>query len=294
MSGLLNGRRGLIMGVANERSLAWGIAREAMAQSAELAFTYPSDAIGRRVRALVGETSRHLLLGCDVSLDVSIDVAFQRLHKHWGGHPLDFVVHAISYSDKNELNGPYLGTSRRNFMVALDVSCYSFTAVAQRAAPIMSRGGCLLTLSYLGAERVIPNYNVLGVAKAALEASVRYLAADLGPKGIRVNAISAGPIKTLASSGITGMSHVVRWSELNAPLRRATTIEDVGRVALSLVSPLGQGITGEVLHVDGGYHAVGMAAVDEAGRSAEVLRQVDARFQQASPTGGNPDLAPGR
>ncbi len=281
MTGLLQGRRGLIMGLANERSLAWGIAKEAMAHGAELAFTYASDAVGRRIRALVGEADDHLLLGCDVSEDVSLDVAFSRIAEHWREAPLDFVVHAVSYSDKDELDGPYLNTSRRNFATALDISCYSFTAMAQRAAPLMTRGGCLLTLSYLGAERVIPNYNVMGVAKAALEASVRYMAADLGPQGIRVNAISAGPIKTLASSGITGMRHIVRWNELNAPLRRATTIEDVGRAALSLVSDLGQAITGEVVHVDGGYHAIGMVAVDEAERSARALLHLGEQAQRA-------------
>jgi len=270
---LLGGRRGLIMGLANERSLAWGIAREALAHGAELAFTYPNEAFGRRVRELVGAGDRPLFT-CDVASDESIDAAFASLADCWGDTPLDFVVHAISHADRNELAGPYINTSRRNFATALDVSCYSFTAVAQRAAPLMTRRGCLLTLSYLGAERVVPNYNVMGVAKAALEASVRYLAADLGPLGITVNAISAGPIKTLAASGVSGMRHMVRWTELNAPLRRGTNIEDVGRAALSLISPLGEGVTGEVVHVDGGYHVVGMVAVDEAERSAEVLRQI--------------------
>lgn len=274
MNGLLHNRRGVIMGLANERSLAWGIAQEAMRHGAELVFTYPNEAVGRRVRELAARCGAQHLVPCDVSSDESIDTAFQTIGRCWPGQPLDFVVHAISYSDKDELTGPYLATSRRNFAVALDISCYSFTAIAQRAAPMMEPGGSLLTLSYIGAERVIPNYNVMGIAKAALEASVRYLAADLGPHGIRVNAISAGPIKTLASSGITGVRHIVKWSELNAPLRRATTIEDVGRVALSVVSELGQGITGEVLHVDSGYHVVGMAALDEALRSAELLSQM--------------------
>ena len=280
MTQLLQGRRGLIMGLANERSLAWGIAREAMAHGAELAFTYPNEAVGRRVRDLIGNGATHPLILCDVASDESIDTAFRALAERLGGQPLDFLVHAISYSDKNELDGPYMATSRRNFAVALDVSCYSFTAVSQRAVPLMTRGGCLLTLSYLGAERVIPSYNVMGVAKAALEASVRYLAADLGPCGIRVNAISAGPIKTLAASGITGLRHIAKWSELNAPLRRATTIEDVGRAALSLVSDLGQGVTGELMHVDGGYHAIGMAALSEAERSGEVLLELSAQISR--------------
>lgn len=275
---LLHGRRGVIMGVANERSLAWGIAQECRAQGAELAFTYPNDSIERRLRHLVANES--FLTLCDVSSDEDIDQAFDAISKHWGGAPLDFVVHSISFSDWKELSGPYVETSRRNFAVALDVSCYSFTAMARRAVPLMGNGGTLLTLSYLGAERVMPNYNVMGVAKAALETSVKYLASDLGPLAIRVNAISAGPIKTLASSGIAGMRHIVKWNELNAPLRRSTTIQDVGRAAVALISDMGQGMTGEIIHVDSGYHVVGMIAVEEAERSAEVLAQIGAQVRR--------------
>lgn len=269
--GLLSGKRGLIMGVANERSLAWGIARVAAAHGARLALSYPNEAVGRRVRGLAKELGAVDLIACDVSSDDDLDRMAADLPKIWPGQPVDFVVHAVSYSDKNELAGPYVQTSRRNFATALDVSCYSFTAVAQRVAPLMRDGGSLLTLTYLGSERAIPHYNVMGVAKAALEASVRYLAVDLGRHNIRVNAISAGPIKTLASSGVSGMRHLVKWAETNAPLKRNTTIEDVGRAALSLISDLGQGITGEIVHVDNGYNVVGMVAIDEALRSAPVL-----------------------
>ena len=270
---LLSGRRGLVMGVANERSLAWGIAQQANAQGARLVFTYPNEAIRRRLCDLLGETSQ-TLVPCDVTSDDDIDRAFATVRDLASGQPLDFVVHAVSFAEKAELDGPYLRTSRRNFATALDISCYSLTAVAQRAAPLMSAGGSLLTLSYLGAERVIPNYNVMGVAKAALEASVKYLAADLGPLGIRVNAISAGPIKTLASSGIHGMRHIVRWTASNAPLRRETTIEDVGRMAVSLLSDLGRGVTGEIVHVDSGYHVIGMAAIDAASENAHLMAAI--------------------
>ncbi len=273
-TGLLAGKRGLIMGVANERSLAWGIARIAAAQGATLAFSYPNEAIGRRVRALTGELPSAPLLCCDVSSDDDLDRMASDLSALWPGEPIDFVVHAISYSDKNELSGPYVRTSRKNFATALDISCYSFTAVAQRVAPLMRSGGSLLTLTYYGSERVVPHYNVMGVAKAALEASVRYLAVDLGARNIRVNAISAGPIKTLAASGISGMRHLIKWAELNAPLKRNTTIEDVGRAALSLISDLGQGITGEIVHVDNGYNIIGMLAIDEAMRSVPVLSEL--------------------
>ena len=272
--GLLAGKHGLIMGVANERSLAWGIARIAAAQGARLALSYPNEAVGRRVRGLAKELGNVELLACDVSSDEDLDRMATDLPKIWPGQSIDFVVHAISYSDKNELTGPYVQTSRRNFATALDVSCYSFTAVAQRVAPLMRNGGSLLTLTYFGSERVVPNYNVMGVAKAALEASVRYLAVDLGRHNIRVNAISAGPIKTLASSGVSGMRHLVKWAEANAPLKRNTTIDDVGRAALSLISDLGQGITGEIMHVDNGYNIVGMVAIDEALRSAPVLLEL--------------------
>jgi enoyl-[acyl-carrier protein] reductase I len=286
-AGLLAGKRGLIMGVANERSLAWGIARIAAAQGARLAFSYPTEAVRRRVKALTGELAHSALIRCDVGSDADLDRLPGALTEIWPGEALDFVVHAISWSDKAELSGPYLRTSRRNFATALDISCYSFTAVAQRVAPLMRNGGSLLTLTYLGSERAVPHYNVMGVAKAALEASVRYLAVDLGRHDIRVNAISAGPIKTLASSGVSGMRHLVKWAEANAPLKRNTTIEDVGRAALSLVSDLGQGITGEIMHVDNGYNIVGMVAADEAMRSVPILlelgQQVN-RLNQAART----------
>jgi enoyl-[acyl-carrier protein] reductase I len=279
--GLLTGKRGLIMGVANERSLAWGIAQVAAAHGASMAFTYANEALGRRVRALTGNSIPSArLLQCDVSSDEDLDRMVTTLSDAWPGEPIDFVVHAISYSDKSELVGPYLRTSRRNFATALDVSCYSFTAVAQRIAPLMRSGGSLLTLTYLGSERAVPHYNVMGVAKAALEASVRYLAVDLGRQNVRVNAISAGPIKTLAASGVSGMRHLIKWAEMNAPLKRNTTIEDVGRAALSLLSDLGQGITGQVVHVDSGYSIVGMVAIDEARRAAPVLVELGEQFDR--------------
>jgi enoyl-[acyl-carrier protein] reductase I len=231
------------------------------------------------VKALTG--GRNIaLLPCDVASDEDLDRLVDALGEVWPGQPIDFVVHAISFADKNELVGPYLHTTRRNFATALDISCYSFTAVAQRIAPLMTRGGCLLTLTYLGAERVIPHYNVMGVAKAALEASVRYLAVDLGKLDIRVNAISAGPVKTLAASGISGMRHLIKWAELHAPLKRNTTIDDVGAAALSLLSDLSRGITGEILHVDNGYNVVGMVAIDEASRSAAVLGELGQQYER--------------
>ena len=279
--GLLTGKRGLIMGVANERSLAWGIAQVAAAHGASMAFTYANESVGRRVRALTGNSIHSArLLQCDVSSDDDLDRMITTLSEVWPGEPIDFVVHAISYSDKSELVGPYLRTSRRNFATALDVSCYSFTAVAQRIAPLMRSGGSLLTLTYLGSERVVPHYNVMGVAKAALEASVRYLAVDLGRQNVRVNAISAGPIKTLAASGVSGMRHLIKWAEVNAPLKRNTTIEDVGKAALSLLSDLGQGITGQVVHVDNGYNIIGMVAIDEAQRAAPVLVELGQQFDR--------------
>lgn len=280
--GLLTGKRGLIMGVANDRSLAWGIAEAAAAHGAQLALSYPNDAVGRRVATLAKQLDKAALLQCDVGSDEDLDRLTAELAALWQDEPLDFVVHAVSWSDKNELSGPYLQTSRENFRTALDLSCYSLTAVAQRVAPLMRAGGCILTLSYLGAERVVPNYNVMGLAKAALEASVRYLAVDLGGRNIRVNAISAGPIKTLASSGISGMRHLIKWAGLNAPMKRNTTIEDVGRAALSLISDLGQGITGEIVHVDNGYNVVGMVAVDAALQSAPVLVELGEQFERQS------------
>jgi enoyl-[acyl-carrier protein] reductase I len=253
---LLAGRRGIVMGVANDRSLAWGIANACAAQGAELAFTFQGEALERRVRPLAASVGSDLVLSCDVADEASVDAAFADLARRWDS--LDFLVHAIGWADKSYLRGRYLDTPREAFLQALDISCYSFTAVARRAVPLMRPGGALLTLSYLGAERVVPHYNVMGVAKAALEASVRYLAADLGASGIRVNAISAGPIKTLAASGIGDFRYILRWNQLNSPLERNTTIEDVGGAALYLLSDLAAGVTGEVHHVDCGYHLVGM------------------------------------
>ncbi len=265
----LKGKRGLIMGVANERSISWGIAAMAAASGAELAFTYQGDALKKRVEPLAVRVGSKIVEPCDVTDEDSIDALFKKIEEEWG--QLDFVVHGIAFSDKNELDGLYLDTSRENFNRTMDISVYSFTAVAQRAVPLMTEGGSLLTLTYYGAERVMPHYNVMGVAKAALEASVRYLAADLGGKNIRVNAISAGPIKTLAASGIGDFRHILKWNELNAPLKRNVTIEDVGRSGLFLLSDLGSGVTGEVMHVDAGYHTVGMLAVESVEGTAELL-----------------------
>ena len=256
----LKGKRGLVMGVANDRSIAWGIASAAAESGAELAFTYQGEALEKRVRPLAEKIGSNIIVPCDVTDEASIDAAFKTIEEEWG--QLDFVVHAIAFSDKNELDGLYLDTTRDNFLRTMDISVYSFTSVAQRAVPLMKEGGSLITLTYYGAERVMPHYNVMGVAKAALEASVRYLAADLGPKDIRVNAISAGPIKTLAASGIGDFRYILKWNELNSPLRRNVTIDDVGRSGLFLLSDLGSGVTGEVLHVDAGYHTVGMKQED--------------------------------
>ncbi|MHA1569305.1 MAG: enoyl-ACP reductase FabI [Alphaproteobacteria bacterium] len=257
---LLGGRKGLIMGVANDRSLAWGIARTAAAHGADLAFSYQGDALGKRVRPLAESLNSDFLVDCDVTDDASIDALFAEIEKRWGR--LDFLVHAIAFSDKEELKGRYIDTSAENFALSMNVSCYSFTAVSRRAVPLMGAGGSLLTLTYYGAERYMPHYNVMGVAKAALEASVRYLANDLGTDGIRVNAISAGPIKTLAASGIGDFRYILKWNEFNAPLRRNVTIDDVGSSALYLLSDLSRGVTGEIHHVDCGYHTVGMKQVD--------------------------------
>lgn len=269
---LLQGKRGLIMGVANDRSIAWGIASACAAQGAELAFTYQGDALHKRVKPLAESVGSTHVLPCDVTDQASIDAVFQTLERDWGR--LDFLVHGIAFSDKNELDGLYLNTTRDNFLRTMDISCYSFTAVAQRAVPLMTEGGSLLTLTYYGAERVMPHYNVMGVAKAALEASVRYLAVDLGGRNIRVNAISAGPIKTLAASGIGDFRYILKWNELNAPLKRNVTIEQVGGAGLYLLSDLGSGVTGEVHHVDAGYHTVGMVAVDNAAATAELLQSL--------------------
>jgi len=271
-SPLLQGKRGLIMGVANDRSIAWGIASACAAHGAELAFTYQGDALFKRVKPLAESVGSTHVLPCDVTDQASIDAVFQTLERDWGR--LDFLVHGIAFSDKNELDGLYLNTTRDNFLRTMDISCYSFTAVAQRAVPLMTEGGSLLTLTYYGAERVMPHYNVMGVAKAALEASVRYLAVDLGGRNIRVNAISAGPIKTLAASGIGDFRYILKWNELNAPLKRNVTIEQVGGAGLYLLSDLGSGVTGEVHHVDCGYHTVGMVAVDNAAATAELLQSL--------------------
>jgi enoyl-[acyl-carrier protein] reductase I len=259
-SNLLAGKRGLVMGVANNRSIAWGIARAAHQHGAELAFTFQGDALEKRVRPLAAELGAAVVGHCDVTDSASVDAVFAEVEKLWGG--LDFVVHCIAFSDKDELTGRYVDTSEANFTKSLLISCYSFTAVAQRAEKLMTNGGSMLTLTYYGAEKWMPHYNVMGVAKAALEASVRYLAADLGPKNIRVNAISAGPIKTLAASGIGDFRYILRWNEYNAPLRRTVTTEEVGDTAAYLVSDMARGMTGEILHVDAGYHVVGMKNPD--------------------------------
>ncbi len=268
-SDFLKGKRGIVMGVANERSIAWGIAQACADNGAELAFTYQGDALLKRVKPLAERLGSDVLLPCDVTDEASIDAVFDEIESRWG--KIDFVVHAIAFSDKNELDGLYLNTSRDNFLRTMDISVYSFTAVAQRAAPLMTDGGSLLTLTYYGAEQVMPHYNVMGVAKAALEASIKYLANDLGKDNIRVNAISAGPIKTLAASGIGDFRFILKWNELNAPLKRNVTISDVGKSGLYLLSDLGSGVTGETLHVDSGYHTVGMLAVDSVPETAELL-----------------------
>ena len=257
---LMSGKRGLIMGLANDKSIAWGIAKALAGAGAELAFSYQGEALKKRVDPLAAELGSDIVLPCDVSDMDSVDALFADLKERWG--KLDFLVHAIGFSDKTELRGRYVDTSRDNFLMSMDISVYSFTAVAQRASAMMPDGGGLLTLTYYGAEKVMPHYNVMGLAKAALEASVRYIAEDLGKDGIRVNAISAGPIKTLAASGIGDFRYIMKWNEYNSPLRRNVTTDDVGGSALYLLSELGAGVTGEVLHVDAGYHAVGMKAVD--------------------------------
>jgi enoyl-[acyl-carrier protein] reductase I len=268
-SPLMAGKKGLVMGVANDRSIAWGIARTVAAHGAGLAFTYQGEALEKRVRPLAGSVGSDFVVPCDVTDEVSMAATFDAVAQRWGS--LDFVVHAIAYSDKDELKGQYVNTSRANFLRSLDISCYSFTDVCRRAAPLMSAGGSLLTLTYFGAERVMPHYNVMGVAKAALETSVRYLAVDLGGRNIRVNAISAGPIKTLAASGIGDFRYILKWNELNSPLKRNVTIDQVGGAGLYLLSDLGSGVTGEIHHVDSGYNVVGMVAVDAAADVAELL-----------------------
>lgn len=272
---LMKGKRGLVMGVANDRSIAWGIAKKVASAGAEIAFTYQGEALQKRVEPLAHSVGATYVLPCDVSSDESIESVFSVLNSAWGN--LDFVVHAVAYSDKEELKGLYLDTSRQNFARTLDISCFSFTAIAQRAARLMPKGGSMVTLSYFGAERVMPHYNVMGVAKAALECSVRYLAADLGPRNIRVNAISAGPIKTLAASGIGDFRQILRWNELNSPLGRNVSIEEVGGAGLYLLSDLSSGVTGELHHVDCGYNIVGMMRTDSAGELADMLKAFDER-----------------
>jgi enoyl-[acyl-carrier protein] reductase I len=259
-SGLMKGKRGLIMGVANDRSIAWGIAEALHKAGAELAFTYQGDTFKKRVTPLVAPLNPAALIDCDVSEQGSIDACFAELGKKWDS--LDFLVHAIAFSDKEQLKGRYVDTTPDNFTMTMNISCYSFTAVAQRAEKMMTKGGSMATLTYYGAEKVTPHYNVMGVAKAALEASVRYMAEDLGKKAIRVNAISAGPIRTLAASGIGDFRYILKWNEYNSPLRRSVTIGEVGNAALFLLSDLGKAVTGETLHVDAGYHVVGMKAED--------------------------------
>ena len=268
--GLMSGKRGLIMGLANDKSIAWGIAKALADQGAELAFSYQGEALKKRVGPLAAQLGSDIVLPCDVSDEATIDALFAGLAEKWDS--IDFIVHAIGFSDKEQLRGRYAETTRDNFMMTMDISVYSFTAVARRAAAMMSAGGSMLTLTYYGAERVMPHYNVMGVAKAALEASVRYLAEDFGKDGIRVNAISAGPIKTLAASGIGDFRYIMKWNELNSPLRRNVTTEDVGKSALYLLSDLGSGVTGEVHHVDAGYHVVGMKAVDAPDIAAVVKK----------------------
>ena len=260
MTGLMQGKRGLIMGLANDRSLAWGIAKALREHGAELAFSYQGEAMEKRVRPLAEQLGSDLLINCDVGDMAELDTAFAKLGERWP--TIDFLVHAIGFSDKNELRGKYVDTSLDNFLLTMNISAYSFVAVTKRARAMMPNGGSILTLSYYGAEKVIPHYNVMGVAKAALETSVKYLAVDLGPENIRVNAVSAGPIKTLAASGIGDFRYILKWNELNSPLKRNVTIEDVGGGALYLLSDLASGVTGEVHHVDCGYNAIGMKAED--------------------------------
>ena len=259
-SGLMKGKRGLVIGLANNRSVAWGIARACAAHGAELAFSYQGDALRKRVEPLAQEVNGLVAGHLDVTEPDSIEAVFTQLENTWGR--LDFVVHAVAFADKDELTGRYIDTSRDNFAKSMDISVYSLTEIARRAEPLMTNGGSILTLTYYGAEKVMPHYNVMGVAKAALEASVRYLAVDLGPKNIRVNAVSAGPIKTLAASGIGDFRYILKWNEYNSPLRKTVSIDEVGDAALYLLSDLARSVTGEVHHVDSGYHVVGMKAVD--------------------------------
>jgi len=270
---LMAGKRGLVMGVANDRSLAWGIAKRLAEHGASLAFTYQGEALEKRVRPLAESVGSDFMLSCDVTDPASVDAIFEAMAERWG--TIDFVVHAIAFSDKDQLKGRYADTTRDNFLRTMDISCFSFTDVCRRASAMMPNGGSLLTLTYYGAERVMPHYNVMGVAKAALEASVRYLAADLGRDAIRVNAISAGPVRTLAASGIGDFRYILKWNEFNAPLQRNVTIEEVGGSALYLLSDLGRGVTGETHHVDCGYHVVGMMNPRGAHATAALLATFD-------------------
>ena len=265
--GIMHGKRGIVMGVANDRSIAWGIADAIAKQGAEIAFTYQGEALQKRVAPLAESVGSDIVIPCDVSSDESIDKTFNSLKEKWNS--IDFLVHAIAYSNKEELKGEYVDTTRENFYKTMDISVYSFTAVAQRAAAMMPNGGSMITLTYYGAEKVMPHYNVMGVAKAALESSVRYLAADLGDSKIRVNSLSAGPIKTLAASGIGDFRYILKWNQYNSPLRRNVTLDDVGGCGVYLLSDLSAGVTGETHHVDCGYHVVGMKAIDAPDMSPE-------------------------
>ncbi len=266
-NGIMNGKRGIVMGVANDRSIAWGIAEAVAKQGAEIAFTYQGEALEKRVRPLAEKVGSNIIIPCDVSSDEAIEETFKLLKEKWD--TIDFIVHAIAYSDKEELKGEYVDTTRENFYKTMDISVYSFTAIAQRAAKMMPNGGSMITLTYYGAEKVMPHYNVMGVAKAALESSVRYLAADLGSDKIRVNSLSAGPIKTLAASGIGDFRYILKWNQYNSPLRRNVTLNDVGGCGVYLLSDLSAGVTGETHHVDCGYHVVGMKAIDAPDMSPE-------------------------
>ena len=266
-NGIMNGKRGIVMGVANDRSIAWGIAEAVAKQGAEIAFTYQGDALEKRVRPLAEKVGSTIIIPCDVSSDEAIEETFRLLKEKWD--TIDFIVHAIAYSDKEELKGEYVDTTRENFYKTMDISVYSFTAIAQRAAKMMPNGGSMITLTYYGAEKVMPHYNIMGVAKAALESSVRYLAADLGSDKIRVNSLSAGPIKTLAASGIGDFRYILKWNQYNSPLRRNVTLNDVGGCGVYLLSDLSAGVTGETHHVDCGYHVVGMKAIDAPDMSPE-------------------------
>ena len=266
-NGIMSGKRGIVMGVANDRSIAWGIAEAVAKQGAEIAFTYQGDALEKRVRPLAEKVGSNIIIPCDVSSDEAIEETFKLLKEQWD--TIDFIVHAIAYSDKEELKGEYVDTTRENFYKTMDISVYSFTAIAQRAAKMMPNGGSMITLTYYGAEKVMPHYNVMGVAKAALESSVRYLAADLGSDKIRVNSLSAGPIKTLAASGIGDFRYILKWNQYNSPLRRNVTLNDVGGCGVYLLSDLSAGVTGETHHVDCGYHVVGMKAIDAPDISPE-------------------------